>query len=164
MEKYAVEWTEWLLHRVMFWETDDKRKGRILRAIHQFVMYSLLTLIIVSHTIYPALWLQTCVLFFCVLIWVQHVLTRGCVISKIEQKWLDDTVSFVDPFLDLFGVDMTPESDKSGVVIMGSTLAVFLLTLEWIGRIHHKLMPVLLKAPTLIASSIPHTPLPLSSP
>lgn len=166
MEHYAVEWAEWALHTFLFWETDDARKGRILRTLHHSFMYALLTIMIVAHTIYPAFWLQTCILVICCLIWVQHVLTRGCVASKVEQKLLKDESSFVDPFLDLFHIEMTNES-KSGLVIMGSTLVVFLLGLEWIGRVHHKLfglvMQVSQQAPKLIASSMPHIPLVSSS-
>lgn len=161
MEHYAVEWTEWAVHRLFFWETDDAKKGRIIRTLHHSCMYALMTMMIVSHTIYPAFWLQTLVLAICCLIWIQHVLTHGCVVSKVEQKLLKDESSFVDPFLDLFHIDMTNES-KSGLVIMGSSLVVFLLGLEWMGRINHKLIGLAKQVPALVASSMPHIP-PVSS-
>lgn len=144
MESIAVEWTEWIVDRIMFWESDKKRKARILRAVHHFLSYGLLILIIVSHTLYPAFWLQTILLFVCGLVWVQHVVTNGCVISKVEQKWLEDESSFIDPFLELVHADI-PNSSKPGILILGSTLAVFMLSLEWIARVIHmmlKLVPV----------------------
>lgn len=167
MESYAVEWTEWVVRTVLFWETDDARKGLILRTLHHAVMYALGTLIIVSHTIYPAFWLQTLVLGACVLIWIQHVLTHGCVISKVEQKLIGDSESFVDPFLSMFHIDMTHDS-KSGLVILGSTLVVGLLSLEWVARVHHKVVPiftqVILSTPHLVSSSFQSIPMPSSSP
>ena len=167
MESYAVEWTEWIVRTLLFWEEDDVRKGLILRTFHHATMYALGTLIIVSHTIYPAFWLQTLVLGLCILIWVQHVVTHGCVISKVEQKLIGDTESFVDPFLMMFRIEMTHES-KSGLVILGSTLVVTLLSLEWVGRVFHKVVPfftqVLLTAHSRASSSFPSIPPALSSP
>ena len=142
MEHTAVEWTEWLTHRIFFWETDDKKKGKILRAFHHFAMYGLLTLIIVSHVIYPAFWLQTVLLAFCILVWSHHVLTHGCVVSKVEQKLIGDTSSFIDPYMELFGIEL-PEPSKPGIVTLGSTLVVGTLTLEWISRVSHKVIPLL---------------------
>jgi hypothetical protein len=142
MEKTAVDWTEWLVHRVFFWEDDDGKKGRIVRTLHHAATYILGTLIIVSHVIYPAFWLQTILLGFCTIVWIQHVLTHGCVISKVEQRLLKDEVSFLDPYLEIFGVEVN-EKSKQGILIMGSTLSVGILTLEWVSRLSHKLIPLL---------------------
>ncbi len=166
MEHQAVEWLEWAVHRILFWEEDDARKGRIVRAIHHLCSNALLTLIVVSHTIYPAFWLQTVLLGFCTIVWIQHVVTHGCIISKVEQRLIGDTKSFIDPYLELFRVEATPES-KSGLLTMGSTIGVAVLSLEWIGRVHHKMLPLIktlaLKAPSLVTSSVPGIPLQLSS-
>ena len=141
MEQTATEWTEWIVHRVFFWESDNVKKGRIVRAIHHAGTIALGTLILVSHTLYPAFWLQTILLGFCLLVWIQHILTNGCVISKVEQKLIGDETSFLDPFLDLFHIEATEQS-KRGILILGSTLSVALLSLEWIGRVIHKVMPL----------------------
>jgi hypothetical protein len=162
MEQTATEWTEWLVHRIFFWETDDAKKGRIVRTLHHAVMFALGTMIIVSHTVYPAFWLQSAVLGFCFLIWFQHVLTNGCVLSKVEQKLIGDETSFVDPFLDLFHVEAN-EASKRGIVILGSTLVVSLLSLEWVSRVFHKLIPFLQER-FAASLSILHIPPRLSSP
>lgn len=161
MQHYAVEWTEWIVHKVLFWEKDDVKKGNLIRTIHHASVYSLITLIIVSHTIYPAFWLQTCLLLFCGLVWVQHITTHGCVISKVEQKLLKDESSFLDPFLDLFQIEAT-EISKQGILMLGSTLAMFFMSLEWVARVFHKLIPFV-RAQLQVASSIVHIPLPTSS-
>lgn len=140
MEQTATEWTEWLVHRIMFWETDDAKKGRIVRAVHHAGVFALWTLFLVSHTLYPAFWLQTLLLGFYSLVWTQHILTNGCVLSKVEQKLLKDESSFVDPFLDLFHIEATEQS-KRGILMLGSTLVMSFLTLEWFARVMHKVIP-----------------------
>ena len=143
MESFATEWTEWAVHKVLFWEEDPVRKGKLVRYIHDFLSNTMIVLIVISHTLYPAFWLQTIVLFICVIVWLQHLVCNGCVISKVEQKLIGDTRSFAAPFLEVFHIEPTKELG-SAMIIMGSTLVVFFLGLEWIARIHHKLIPFVL--------------------
>jgi len=143
MESFAFEWTEWTVHKVLFWEEDPVRKGKLVRYIHDFLSNTMIILIVISHTLYPAFWLQTIVLCICVVVWLQHLVCNGCVISKVEQKLIGDTRSFAAPFLEVFHIEPTKELG-SAMIIMGSTLVVFFLGLEWIARIHHKLLPVIL--------------------
>jgi hypothetical protein len=160
MEHTATEWTEWIVHRIMFWESDNAKKGRIVRAIHHAGTIALGTLIIVSHTVYPAFWLQTLLLGFCLLVWIHHILTNGCVLSKVEQKLIGDETSFLDPFLDLFHIEAT-ESSKRGILILGSTLSVAILSLEWVSRVVHKVTPFV-QAQILTSLSVLRIP-PVSS-
>jgi hypothetical protein len=153
MESFATEWTEWIVHKVFFWESDNERKGKLLRAIHHFLSNSLIVMIIVSHTVYPAFWLQTIVLCICLLVWLQHVSCNGCVISKVEQKLIGDSSSFVDPLFDLFHVEPTKELSIM-VVILGSSVGVLLLSLEWIARVHHKIIPVAALAQRYVADKM----------
>lgn len=162
METYAVEWTTWFVHTVLFWETDDVRKGEIVRTIHHAISYLLFALVVISHTIYPAFWLQTIVFFFCVCIWIQHVLTNGCIISKVEQKLIGDTVSFIDPFLHIFRITVD-EPSKPGILILGSTIGVTVLGLEWCSRVIHKLIPLVLAQFRVFPTTL-NTLVPLSSP
>lgn len=161
MEQTATKWTEWLVHRVLFWETDDAKKGRILRGIHHAGVFALGTLIVVSHTLYPALWLQTILLAFCLLVWAQHVLTNGCLLSKVEQKLIGDETSFLDPFLELFHIEATEQS-KRGILILGSTVVVGMLSMEWVARVIHKLVP-LVAAQVRASVAAARIPLPSSS-
>jgi hypothetical protein len=143
MESFATEWSEWVVHKVLFWEEDPVRKGKLVRYIHDFLSNTMIVLIVISHTLYPAFWLQSIVLFICVIVWLQHLVCNGCVISKVEQKLIGDTRSFAAPFLEVFHIEPTKELG-SAMIIMGSTLVVFFLGLEWIARIHHKLLPLVL--------------------
>ena len=148
MEAFATEWTEWVVHKIMFWEEDPVRKGQLLRYIHHFISNALIILIVVSHTLYPAFWLQSIVLFLCVLVWIQHITCNGCVISKVEQKLIGDSESFVTPILEAFHLEPTKELSVA-TVIMGSTVGIFVLGLEWVSRAHHKLIPVVLNLQTV---------------
>jgi hypothetical protein len=167
MQQTAVDWTEWIVHQVLFWETDDKRKGEILRAFHHFGVYALVTLIIISHTIYPAFWLQTLILFYCIGVWIHHMLTRGCVFSKVEQRLLGDERSFLDPLLALFQIEAN-EKSKQGILMLGSSIAVGLMALEWMSHFLTITIPFVIqyfaRAPVTAVVSALHTLPPLSSP
>ena len=92
METFATEWAEWSVHKLMFWEEDPVRKGKILRYIHNFLCNVMIILVVISHTLYPAFWLQTIILFIFILIWLQHLACNGCVFSKVEQKDLAEFI------------------------------------------------------------------------
>ena len=54
--------------------------------------------------------------------------------SRIEQRLIGDTKSFVDPILDTFHIPITPES-TAGIVVLGSTSIMFMLSCELVIRI-----------------------------
>jgi hypothetical protein len=141
METIATEWTEWVVHKALFWEEDPVRKGKIVRYIHDFMSNALIILIVISHTLYPAFWLQTVVLFITVLVWLQHIACNGCIVSKVEQKLIGDTRSFATPILEVYHIEPTKELTNA-LVILGSSVSVFFLSLEWLARVHHKLIPL----------------------
>jgi len=140
MEAWGVEQWEWATHKILFWEDDDVQKGRILRFFHFCSGYALIFLVAFSHLIYPAFWLQTLVLFLVALVWIQHLVFNGCISSKVEQKLIGDSTSFVDPILELFHIEPTKEIGVFTVTLI-STLGANLLFLEWISRLHHKVIP-----------------------
>jgi hypothetical protein len=141
MEAWAVEHWEWAVHKMIFWETDDAQKGRIIRVIHYFLGYALIFLVAFSHLIYPAFWLQTVTLFLVTSVWLQHITCNGCVSSKVEQKLIGDTTSFIDPILQLFKLEPSQELTIFTIIVI-STMSTNILWLEWIARVHHKLRPV----------------------
>ena len=161
MEETAVNWTEWLVKRI-FGEEDDAKTGRLVRTIHTAVSYSLILLVVLSFTLIPAFWFQTILLGACGLVWVQHMLFHGCLFSKVEQRLLKDTTSFLDPYLELFEVEAT-ERSKQGILMMLSTTAIFVLTLAWGGRLTREILPQLTALGKAVAPAL-HIPMPLSSP
>ena len=141
MEAWAVEHWELAVHKLIFWENDDAQKGRIIRVIHYFMGYALIFLVAFSHLIYPAFWLQTVTLMLVTSVWLQHITCNGCVSSKVEQKLIGDSTSFIDPVLQLFKLQPTQELTIFTLIVI-STMSTNILWLEWIGRLHHKLRPV----------------------
>jgi hypothetical protein len=159
MEETAVNWTEYVVKR-MFGE-DDEKTGRIVRAIHAAVTYMALLSVVLSFTLIPAFWFQTLLLFFCGLVWLQHIVFHGCVFSKVEQRLLKDETSFLDPYLQLFDVEAT-ERSKQGILMMLSTIGMVMFTLAWGGRLTREVLPRLTAQVLAVAPAL-HIPLPSSS-
>jgi hypothetical protein len=51
MEETAVNWTEWVIHRIFYWEEDNAKKGRLVRAIHTGTSYVILLMVVLSFTL-----------------------------------------------------------------------------------------------------------------
>lgn len=131
--KFLETNTEKALRKLFFWETDDKKLGMMIRFLHHSIVYLTLVTYIIIHTIYPSYILLVLLYGFILLVWIHHIICGGCLSSKIEQKLIGDTTSFVDPILAMFHMPITPES-TIGVTIMGSTLLVTVLTFELMSR------------------------------
>lgn len=129
LERLAEQAFRW----IFFWELDEKRLGTLIRFLHHSVVYSMVLLYIFSHTLYPSYWLL--VLFTCImsLIWLQHFLTGGCVVSKVEQKMLGDSNSFVDPILKILGMEISA-ANSQGLTVYTSSLAFGMSLMEVFGR------------------------------
>jgi hypothetical protein len=121
------------LRNLFFWETDDKKLGTLIRFLHHSVVYITLITYIIIHTVMPSYILLVLLYGFIVLVWIHHIICGGCLSSKIEQKLIGDSTSFVDPILESFHIPITTESTV-GITIMGSTLLVVLLTFELTSR------------------------------
>lgn len=160
MEETAVNWTEWVVKRIL--GEDDAKTGRIVRALHAGVTYITLILVVLSFTLIPAFWFQTLLLIVCGLVWAQHILFHGCVFSKVEQRLLKDETSFLDPYLELFDVEAT-ERSKQGILMMLSTIGMTMFTLAWGGRLLREVLPQLTAQARVVAPML-HIPLPSSSP
>jgi hypothetical protein len=133
IQEKILEYFELLVRNILFWEDDSIRIGKIIRFLHHMVMYSLLISLILVHTVLPSYFLLCCFYMCCFSIWLHHIISGGCISSKLEQKLIGDTSSFVDPFLDLFHIPITKESTV-GITIMGSTLIMTMLSLELVCR------------------------------
>jgi hypothetical protein len=131
--KTIEDGTETLIRKLFFWEADDKLIGKSIRFLHHSLVYIVLIWYIVIHTFIPSYILFVFFYLFCAIIWIQHVICDGCVFSKIERRLIGDTVSFVDPIMESFHIPITPESTV-GIVKLGSTAVMFMLSFELLGR------------------------------
>ena len=128
-QDYLLDILEPLFKNLFFWETDPVRIGKLIRVLHTNSMYMLFFSIIIVHTAVPSYFLLVLIYILCFCVWVHHILTGGCIISKLEQKLIGDSSSFVDPILEVFNIPITPQT-TSGAVVIGSTLIIFMMSLE----------------------------------
>ncbi len=122
-----------LFRTLFFWEKDPKRLGTLIRFAHHSTMYCIGFCFFLVHTFLPSYWLLLGVYICLLLIWFQHVSCGGCVVNRIERKYIGDSKSFVDPILDAFHIPITDETTK-GITILGSTAIVGFLSLELTSR------------------------------
>ena len=130
---YFIDLLEKYIYKLFFWESDPVRIGKIVRFLHHLTMYLLISLYIILHTILPSYFLFFMLYCWMLFIWIHHVYTGGCIVSKLEQRLICDSISFIDPILLLFHIPITPEI-TSAIVIMTSSIIIFMSTLELIAR------------------------------
>ena len=133
IQTFLVVLLESIVKKLFFWESDSARIGKLIRWIHHTGAIILAMLIFLNHTIYQSYVLFVGLYFFMFLVWAHHIITGGCIISKLEQKLIGDEASFVDPILEVFHIPITPES-SSGLVLLTSSLIFMMLTLEMMSR------------------------------
>jgi hypothetical protein len=124
---------EFVLRKIFFWEDDDKRVGSLIRFLHHGIIFTMVAWYVMIHTVVPSYTLFLIFYGIMFIIWFHHLLTGGCVLSRLEQKFIGDDKSFVDPIMEAFHIPITPES-TDGVVILGSTGIFAMLTFELVAR------------------------------
>lgn len=125
--------TETVLRWIFFWETDPVRLGTLIRFLHHSFVYCMILLYIFIHSLYPSYPLLVLFTFLMGLVWAQHILTGGCILSKLEQRYLSDTKSFVDPILAILQMPVTRES-AIGLTTYTSTLVLAMSSMEVLAR------------------------------
>jgi len=124
---------ETVLLKLFFWETEPARIGKLIRFLHHGVLYILGALLVFNHVVYQNYLLFLVLYICCSIIWIQHIVTWDCLVSSIEAKFIGDSVGFLDPILEAMHIPVTKET-STGVMILGSTLVITMLTLELISR------------------------------
>ncbi len=124
---------ETVLVKLFFWESEPARIGKLIRFLHHGVLYILAALLVFNHIIYQNYLLFLFLYIFCCIIWLQHVVTWDCLVSSLESKLIGESAGFLDPILEAMHIPVTKET-STGVMILGSTLVVTMLTLELISR------------------------------
>jgi hypothetical protein len=69
--------------------------GYILAVFHFIISAGLVTLVVISHTIYPSVWLKVFVFVCLLLIWIQHVALDICIVTVWEKQL---TTGGITPF------------------------------------------------------------------
>jgi hypothetical protein len=117
------------------WITDkDEVLGEIVYMLHLFGFWTLVVLVIISHTVYPVFWFQFIIFSFLCMVWIQHIVLRTCVLTSIESKLLGPNGhNMIDSLLNIFRIPIQKET-RMGVTLMLSTAGVLFLGLELTAR------------------------------
>ena len=124
---------ELALRYTLFWETDDKRLGSILKVGHQYLVSTIVICYVLVHTLVPSYWFMVAVWLCVVITFLQHILLGGCVLTRLEHKLTGEKTTIVDPILDLFQIPITPKS-QMGITILFSTISSVFLSFELFTR------------------------------
>lgn len=153
MKEQAIEWLSWLTHKVFFWESDQKRKGEMLRYVHNLFVDSMIVMIIVNFTLYRSYLLQTVLLGLMIIIWLQHVCLWTCIFTDVEQELIKDDKCVVGPWLQFLRLEPTHDN-TTAIMIVVSTLTTGFLFLGWTSRTIYR-MTTMYTATTSYLSNAP---------
>jgi hypothetical protein len=131
--------------------TEGEILGYILGSIHILFAISLLTLIFLSHTLFPETIYQVFAFLCLVLVWIQHLFLNVCIFTYTERKFSGNAPS--DSILNeilgnIFGLHM---DNLLGSIILCETIAVWCFSLE----LSAKLMPCMALNITLFLQDLP---------
>jgi len=99
--------------------------GFIISILHILFLTTMITLILVSHTIYTALWFKVILFLTLFLIVVQHIILGTCFVSIFEKKYIGSETAhydnIIEKFLSLFNVSIKEYYDVSLAVEITAT-------------------------------------------
>lgn len=110
--------------------------GYILAVFHFIISAGLVTLLIISHTIYPSVWLKLFVFICLFAIWLQHVVLDVCIVSVWEKQL---TTGGITPFhrivKDIMAIFNLTLDDYDTYLIITESVAVGCFALELISHL-----------------------------
>jgi hypothetical protein len=115
--------------------TDAEILGYILGVCHFIIAFSIFLILVVAHTIYPALWLQSIILFGLGLIWFQHITLKVCISTIAEERFTNTKAPFftiVEDMTKFLNISFNKLLDN---IIIAETMAILCFGLALIGRI-----------------------------
>ena len=115
--------------------TDGEVLGYILGVHHFMISIIIFIVVFISHTIYPALWLQGLVLLCLFLIWVQHAILRVCISIVAEEKLTNGRAPFFQLVNDISNFFKIPFDRFIENILLAETISIASLSLAFIGRI-----------------------------
>ena len=115
--------------------SDSEVLGYILGVAHFITAILIVIVLFVSHTIYPALWLQGVVLFGLILIWLQHIFLKVCISTIAEEDFTKHGAPYfkiVEDLISFFNIKLSAYLDN---ILLIETISVSCFSLAFIGRI-----------------------------
>lgn len=106
----------------------------LISILHILFLNSMITIILVSHTLYTAVWLKIVIFISLVLIIIQHIILGSCFLTIFERKYTDNQESpyydFIEKFLSLFGITLKEYYTHVLVIEITATLCLGLEVLS----------------------------------
>uniref|UniRef100_A0A6C0JSG1 Uncharacterized protein n=1 Tax=viral metagenome TaxID=1070528 RepID=A0A6C0JSG1_9ZZZZ len=115
--------------------TDGEVIGYVLGVIHFMISVIIVILLFVSHTIYPALWLQGSVLLCLIIIWFQHIILKVCISIVAEEKLTNGKSPFFQLVNDISRLFDIPLDRFIENILIAETISIASFTMAFIGRI-----------------------------
>ncbi len=112
--------------------TDGEILGYILGVVHFVVSMTIIVMIVVSHTLYPAFWFQVGVFVCLLVIWLQHIFLKVCISIVAEQKLTNSEPPFFQIIRNIIGIS---PSEFSTYFVIAETMAVGCFGLEIVSKI-----------------------------
>jgi len=108
--------------------------GHILGVYHVMIAMAIAILIFLSHTFYPSFWIQLICIICLIIIWLQHIFLKVCVVTMAENKLTngDKSPFFYGIINDLFGIS---EDTFINNIIIIETVAILCLGLSITSRV-----------------------------
>jgi hypothetical protein len=101
-------------------------------------MVATIGIFVLTYRIFrPPLWTIVAMLGFVILLFIQHVLLRTCILSRIERRLMGEGGWFINAALRLFGVTPTRES-VIGATVLSSGFCLMILISEVAGQLWHQ--------------------------
>jgi hypothetical protein len=112
--------------------TDGEVLGYILGVVHFVVSMTIIAMVLVSHTVYPAFWFQVGVFVCLLIIWLQHIVLKVCISIVAEQTLTRSEPPFFQIIRSILGIS---PSEFSTYFVIAETMAVGCFGLEIISNI-----------------------------
>jgi hypothetical protein len=85
--------------------TDGEVLGYILGVLHVVIGTTIPIMVVISNSIYPAFWFQCLAFGIVLLVWLQHVFLRVCIIVVAEKNLTKGGSPYFRIFKDTTGID-----------------------------------------------------------
>jgi hypothetical protein len=115
--------------------TDGEVIAYILAVIHILLVVGSTISMIIAHTLYPAFWFQCCITAILIVVWLQHIVLKVCVLTVSEEK-LHKSFAPSIPYISMFWsyVFNTDLNSALTTLVIAETVAVGCFSLQLVGR------------------------------
>jgi hypothetical protein len=107
----------------------------VLAVIHILLVFGSSVSMFLAHTIYPAFWFQCFMTVGLIVVWLQHVTLKVCVLTVSEEK-LTKSFSPSIPLITMFWsyIFQTDIQNALTTLVIAETVAVGCFSLQLVGR------------------------------